>query len=293
MSSRISTKNSVAALAGFCIVSACNAADWSDAWVGYQYQSNQHEPGISTGIRKNIVELGYVGGDKYGTTLMVVDNYFSDNCYPAAPANAYSGGACQGSGSLETYAVLRRSLSLSALSGNKMAFGPVRDVSMTGGLVMGTQNTRIATRPIKLTLGPTLSFDIKNGFWDLGLWLYKEWNHNGFYSSPLNSSITYKGTWNVNTAWSIPLANNLAFTGYGDVIGSKGPELFGQTSGLKSKTEVHLFPKVLFDVAGVSGWKPGLLKVGLGVEIWRNKYGSPASEGTNSNTATLLVESHF
>lgn len=290
---QVTLKKTYIALAGLCVGGACSAADWSDTWVGYQYQPKKNEPGISTSIRKHIIELGHVSGDKYGTNLIVVDNYFSDNCYPAAPTNAYTGGPCEGEGSLETYAVLRRSLSLSALSGNKLAFGPVRDVSLTGGLVWGTQNTLVATRPVKLTLGPTLSFDVKDGFWDVGLWVYKEWNHNGFYTAPLSSKITYKATWNINTAWSVPIASNIAFTGYGDLIGSKGPELFGQTSGLESKVEFHLFPKLMFDVAGMAGWKPGVLKAGVGVEIWRNMYGSPASVGTKTNAVTLLLESHF
>jgi nucleoside-specific outer membrane channel protein Tsx len=244
------------------------------------------------GIKKSIVELGHVSGDKYGTNLIVVDNYFSNNCYPAAPDSSY-GGACQGQGSLETYAVLRRSLSLSALSGNKYAFGPVRDVSLTGGLVIGTQNTLVATRPVKLTFGPTASFDVKNGFWDVGVWAYKEWNHNGFFSPPLSSDITYKATWAINSAWSVPIASNVSFTGYGDIIGPKGKELFGQASGLDTKTEIHLFPKIMVDVSSMAGWKPGTLKAGFGLEIWRHMYGSPATVGAKSNAATFIVETHL
>jgi nucleoside-specific outer membrane channel protein Tsx len=269
------------------------AADWSDTWVGYQYQPSKNEPGIGTGIKKSIVEIGHVSGDKYGTNLIVVDNYFSNNCYPAAPDNPYTSDPCHGQGSLETYAVLRRSFGLSTLAGSKYAFGPVREVAVTGGLVFGTQNTLVATRPVKLTLGPTFSFDVKNGFWDVGVWVYKEWNHNGFYSPPLSSAITYRATWNVNTAWSVPIASNITFTGYGDLIGPKGPELFGQTSGLKTKTEFHLFPKLMFDVSAMAGGKPGLLKVGAGVEVWRHMYGSPASVGTSTNAATLLIETHY
>ncbi len=293
MHTRNATKKTSLGLAGLCVASASMAADWSDAWVGYQYQPSKHEPAVGTGIRKQIVELGYVGGDKYGTTLMVVDNYFSDNCYPAAPSNPYDGGPCEGSGSLEVYGVLRRSLSLSAVSGSKMAFGPVRDVSLTAGLVMGTQNTAIATRPVKLTFGPTFSFDMKSGFLDVGVWLYKERNHNGFYSAPLSSSINYKATWNINVAWSVPVTQHLSFSGYGDLVGTKGKELFGQTSGLDSKRELHLFPKLMLDVTGIAGGKPGLLKAGFGVEIWRNMYGSPATVGAKSDAATFVVESHF
>lgn len=285
-------KHGVIVLAGVCTYAVGHAADWSDTWVGYQYSPSKREPGITTDIRKQTLELGYIGGDKYGTTLLVVDNLFSDDCYPAAPANPYANG-CGGEGSLEVYGVLRRSLSLSAVSDRKVSFGPVRDVSLTAGLAYGTQNTLVATRPIKLTFGPTLSFDVKGGFLDVGLWVYKEKNHNGFYSPPLNSTISYKPTWNISMSWSVPITETVSFAGYGDIIGSKGKELFGQTSEQDSKREIHFFPKVMVDISRLSGLKPGIIKAGVGVEIWRHMYGAAGSVGTKSNAATFIVETHF
>ncbi|GAB3625351.1 hypothetical protein PTE30175_01494 [Pandoraea terrae] len=275
--------------------SPAQAADWSDAWIGYQFQSNMHEPGVTSGIQKNIVELGYVSADKLGTNLAIVDNYFSNSCYPAAPSNPpfAPGEACHGSGSLSVYAVLRRSFSLSALSGASLAFGPVRDVSVTGGVVYGAENTVGAMRPLKFTLGPTFNFNVTGGFLDVGVWLYKEYNHNGYIAEPAPSSVSFRATYDLNVAWSLPLGKYLSFTGYGDVIGPKGPELFSSFTGKDAKTEFHIFPKLMLDAGALLFKKKDFVKVGIGIEIWRNKYGATASTGANSAAPTVIAEIHL
>ena len=127
--------------------------------MGYQYQGNVREPANPNKITKNVVEFGHASGYKYGSNFFATDLYLSDG---NDPANNGGGGAH------EAYVVYRHNLSLSAVSGSKLAFGPVRDVSLMTGFNWSTKNDAFASRVRELMIGPTFHIDVNGGFWDLG-----------------------------------------------------------------------------------------------------------------------------
>lgn len=264
------------AVAVLCASTAIRASDWSDTWMGYQYQSNVREPAITEKIAKNVLEFGHASGYKYGTNFFAADLYMSDSNDPA------NGG---GGGAHEVYIVYRHNLSLSAVSGTKLAFGPVRDISLMTGFNWNTKNDAFAARVRELLIGPTFSIDVKDGFWDLGLYWSKEQNHNGI----VGTRVSFKSAAYFSTAWAVPLADGITFKGYGDVIGRKGNDGFGSPT----KTEVHFFPKLVADVGHLAGAGKGAFLVGIGVEYWKNKYGSSNPVGTSHTTPTLILEAHF
>ena len=264
------------AVAVLCASTAIRASDWSDTWMGYQYQNNVREPAISEKIAKNVLEFGHASGYKYGTNFFAADLYMSDGNDPA------SGG---GGGAHEAYIVYRHNLSLSAVTGTKLAFGPVRDVSLMTGFNWNTKNDAFAARVRELLIGPTFSIDVKDGFWDLGLYWSKESNHNGI----VGTGVSFKSAAYFSTAWAVPLADGITFKGYGDVIGKKGNDGFGAPT----KTEVHFFPKLVADVGHLASAGKGAFLVGIGVEYWKNKYGSSNPVGTSHTTPTLILEAHF
>jgi len=253
-----------------------NASDWSDTWMGYQYQGNVREPANPNKIAKNVVEFGHASGYKYGSNFFAADLYISDG---NDPANNGGGGAH------EAYVVYRHNLSLSAVSGSKIAFGPVRDVSLMTGFNWSTKNDAFASQVRELMVGPTFHVDVKGGFWDLGLYWSRESNHNGI----VGQRVRFKSAPYFSTAWSFGITDSLTFKGYGDVIGEKGADGFGAPT----KTEVHFFPKLVLDVGQFAGAGKGALLAGFGVEYWRNKYGSSNPVGVDHTTPTLVIEAHF
>lgn len=113
-----------------------SAADWSDTFIGYRYGTQFREPGIDGTVKKNIVQLGHVSGWAYGTNFFNADMLMSDRNDPTASGN---------SGANEVYVLYRGSLSLGKLTGKNLAFGPVKDISLTAGFDFNSKDTAPAT----------------------------------------------------------------------------------------------------------------------------------------------------
>jgi hypothetical protein len=123
------------------------------------------------------------------------------------------------------------------------------------------------------------------GFWDVGLEVMKESNHNGV----VGKDVSFSSAPVFTTAWAVGMGPG-AFTGFLDIVGAKGKDGFGD----ETKTETLGRALYMIDVAGP---KAGL-KAGVGVEYWNNKFGcnNAKSFKKNSCTATtpvLIVEYHM
>jgi len=249
------------------------AADWSDTSLGVRYSSQFAEPGISGDIAKVIYNLSYVSGDKYGMNLFVGDILTSDSKDPAA------GG---GGGAQEFYGFYQRSFSLSKLGTGGLKTGVTNDVSLVGRVDFGTKNTDFAPRPRKLRVGALANIAVPQGFWDVGVELYKETNHNGITGKDVSFDVTGVLT----SAWAIPVGGVGTFGGFFDYVGKKGKDGFGGDTA----AETLLRATFMFDVMGP---KSGI-KAGVGYEYWKNKFGNPASvPGSLAKSPLLLVEYHL
>ena len=253
-----------------------SAADWSDTSMGISYGAEYREPGINKDIEKKVLNLTHASGYKYGSNFFNVNFLQSNDADPAA-------GKGNTNGAQEIYAVYRNQLSMSAVSGHKLSFGPVRDISLTTGFDIGTKNTGFAPNPIKLFIGPTLNFAVKNGFFDLGLFAYHESNNNGITGKSVNFDTTYC----VSAAWSkrFNLGIPAVFKGYLSHIGTKGNDGFGAATG--AETIGHAL--LMFDVGSLAG-KKGTIYAGVGVDHFTNKYGA---DGVNQTTPIAQLEVHF
>lgn len=252
------------------------AADWSDNSVGYRYAPSQSEPGVSDKVKKNILNFTHVSGDKLGMNLFTIDLLKSNSVDPS------NGGT---NGAQEWYGFYKRSFSLTALSGEKTTFGFAKDISLTGRLDAGAKNTAFAPAPFKVRLGLSAAMPVSAGFWDVGMDLYSERNHNGF----AQKDVSFDTVPALTSAWAIPMGPG-TLGGFLDVIAPKGKD----GGGAETKTETLLRANYLFDVYGPKSQ----LKAGLGVEYWNNKFGcnNATSNVRNSCKATtplLLVEYHL
>lgn len=252
------------------------AANWSDDSVGVRYVSEQSEPGVSHKVAKDVMNFTHVSGDNLGSNFFTIDLLKSNN---VDPSNAGPGGA------QEWYGFYKRSFSLSALTGNKGGYGMAKDLSLVARFDAGAKNTTFAPAPRKVRLGVSAAMPVTAGFWDIGVEVMKESNHNGI----TGKDVSFSSAAVLTSAWSVAMGPG-SFTGFFDIVGPKGKDGFNEAT----KTETLLRALYMVDVAGP---KSGF-KAGAGIEYWNNKFGcnNATSFVKNSCTATtpvLVVEYHM
>jgi len=277
------TMTRIAPVLAACLLSATGAAQaatFSDTYLGYRYGSGFTEPAIAADVPKHIFMLGHFSVYKYGTNFFNLDILRSIENDPAGNSN--NQGQAQ-----ELYAAYRHALSLGKTLGSPIAFGPVRDVSITAGFDAGAKNTRFAPRPFKLLLGPTFNIGLPVGFLDLSVLLYNETNNNGIVSREVKFDTTYQ----LGAVWGVPftLGTPAIFKGFLSITGPKGKDGFG----VETKTETLLRSSVQWDVGTLAGLNKGTVFTGIGYEYWKNKFGNPPGIGTKTSTPTLHAEWHF
>jgi nucleoside-specific outer membrane channel protein Tsx len=257
-----------------------SAAVFSDTYLGYRYGPNFTEPSISGDVPKHIYMLGHFSAYKYGTNFFNLDILRSIENDPAA-------GRGNTNQAQELYVSYRHALSMGKTLGSPVAFGPVRDVSITAGFDAGSKDTGFAPRPLKLLIGPTLNFALPVGFLDLTLFAYNETNNNGIVGRKVQFDTTYQ----VGLAWGVPFTLGVPaiFKGFLAITGPKGKDGFG----VETETETLLRASVQWDLGVLAGLNKGTVFAGVGYEYWKNKFGNPPGRGTETSTPTLHAEWHF
>jgi nucleoside-specific outer membrane channel protein Tsx len=269
----------LAVISGSVCAQPAAAADWSDTWAGIRLGSAFREPFNPDDIAKTIYVLQHVSGYKYGTNFFNVDVLKSDDKDPA------SGG---GGGAQEIYVVYKNTVSLSAVSGKPMKFGPTRDLGWEFGLDFNAKDDAFAPRVQKFMTGPTVMFDVP-GFLNVGLLYYKEKNHNGI----VGASVDFDPTYRIAAAWGIPIkAINSVFKGFFTYTGEKGKDGFGAETAPETLLEASL----MFDAGSLAG-KKETFYVGVGYQYWKNKFGSDdkldPTGGSIAKVPQILFEAHF
>lgn len=270
-----------------------HAADWSDTSVSLRYGNRFAEPGIPVPIRKLILNLTHINGDRYGTNLFLMEALKSDRHDPASPViPSTQEPASTGTGAQELFAFYQRSLSLNALRGSQEPIGPFNDVSIIGRLDYSSKNTRFAPglRAWRLGLSAALPF---TGMWQVSANLYGEHNHNGFADlappGVIQENIRYRVVPQIGSVWSVPLAGLATFAGIAEVTAPRGKNGFG----IETRTEALLRTTLMFDIGGP---KSGL-KAGPGWEYWYNKFGNaeqaPGIPLPGSRQSTLMLQVQY
>ncbi len=273
------------ALAGaMSLVQQADAETWSDTSLSWRYGTKFAEPfvnqpdGSHLDIAKNIVAFTHVGGYSYGTNFFNVDILMSDR---KNPSNGVAGNA----GATEAYVVYRNTVNFSKVFKQSFAFGPIRDVGVTGGFDLNTKNDYYGSKKRMLVLGPTLMFDVP-GFVNLSALALDESNSpNG-----LSERYTYKLHPAVELDWGIPIMNlPLSFEGYALWIASKGKNEYGGATS----PEFHVDAKLMYDLGSTIGLTPKTLKVGAEYEYWHNKFGNPTWNDTGATASTPMIRAEY
>ncbi|WP_374601454.1 hypothetical protein [Niveibacterium sp.] len=153
------------------------AADWSDNSIRYCYGNRFTEPGIDQDVAKPIIAFTHVRGHEYVSNFLNVDTLNFDSSDPAKDSNE---------GAQERL-VCSHQVSLSKVSGVKLAAGPMSDIAISAGVDFGAKNTAFAAAPRKLMLGRTVKFSALVGWAELNLPCNKEENNNGIAGTRFKS----------------------------------------------------------------------------------------------------------
>jgi len=204
--------------------------DWSSTNIQGLYGGDF----IFADTKRGTATIEHAHGWKYGDNFFFVDMYNSDG--------------------FEVYAEIYSSFSLSKITQEKVAFGPVTDVSLMLGL-------NISNRPENEAFRAYLAgvkFDLNNQYFDY-----------------LNISIAAYKDDNVDTygvqitpVWSFPftvLETKFKFRGFLDL----------KNASTNSAGNVTMLaqPQLLVDIGDLMKWKADILYVGMEYSYWVNKYG--------------------
>ncbi len=275
------------ALAG--TVSLAHAATWSDSFLGYRYGTQFHEPSNTKDVRKHVLQYSQASGYAFGQNFVNLDILQSDKNDPS------SGGD---TGATEFYLTYRHQLHLGKLLERDLSFGPVKEVAFTAGFDLNTKNTTFAPRKRLLVAGPTLKFNVpNNGFFDLSLLAGKEWNHCGL-GSCTDHEHGFDNQLILSAAWGLPFQAGpvpLKFQGFINYNTDKGKDY----AGVKTEAETLMRTSLMVDVGQMAAGRKNTLLVGVGYEMWLNKFGNHATAagvtkpGINTYAPTLQMEWHF
>lgn len=285
----MNTLKTLALVATAACAGTASAATWSDSFLGYRYGTQFHEPSNTKDVRKHVLQYSQASGYSVGQNFVNLDILQSDKNDPS------SGGD---TGATEFYLTYRHQLHLGKLLERDLSFGLVKEVAFTAGFDLNTKNTTFAPRKRLLVAGPTLKFNVpNNGFLDLSLLAGKEWNHCGL-ASCTDHEHGFDNQLILSAAWGLPFQAGpvpLKFQGFINYNTDKGKDY----AGVKTEAETLMRTSLMVDVGQLAAGRKNTLLVGVGYEMWLNKFGNHATAagvtkpGINTYAPTLQMEWHF
>ena len=279
--------------------SAAQAATWSDTFIGYRYGTEFREPNNVNDVEKHVLQFTHASSYSIGQNFVNLDILQSDDMDPSS-GNKIG----DGNGATEFYLTYRHQIHLGKAFDKNLAFGPVKEVALTAGFELNTKNTAFAPRKRLIVAGPTLKFDVP-GFLDVSLLAGKEWNHcglnpstpGGFDPCP-KSDISFDPQWIINVSWGIPFQAGpvpLKFQGFLNYLSEKGKDY----AGVKTEAETLMRTSLMVDVGQMVSGRKNTFLMGVGYELWRNKFGNHAfangreKPGIDTDSPTFQMEWHF
>ena len=209
---------------------------------------------------QHIFTLQHASAWSRGSNFFFVDLVCCDE--PASNRDAY----------LEWYSTL----SLGAVSGREISFGPVSNVSIIGGINWGSQ-----ARLVKFASGIQLALDLP-GFTFANL----EFVYLADLSAGLEGGGTPRadGIFGVDFNWAAPFqigGGSFWVEGHGEWQSPADTE-----TGERQPYQVLLQPQVRYDIGKAMGGAENRVLVGTELHLWINKF---AVEGANEFLPQILV----
>ncbi len=270
----------------------------NDNSVGYYYAFTATNPGAGE-TPKNVLTFTHFDVWAYGTNFLNVEWLKATNGKapllgtPAAPCDQNGPldppGSQRCPGYTEIYGFLRSTLGWNQIFNTKaFSIGPLTNIEFVGGVDLNTDNTTLGSA--KRSIQGGLQFDFAapyKGFLNVGVFAYKEWQHDGFASTfPFEPIPNASGKVNFNPTWAVELnyAQPLGFfpsyipLTYKALVVIHGPKGCGETCAPLGpgliRTETYLTQQSLHLDVGKMVWgKSNQFSVWVGYRWWKNKFG--------------------
>ncbi len=217
------------------------------------------------------VTFEHADGWKYGDNFLFIDKIF------------YNGEADAGVGNNTYYGEFSPRFSLSKITGEKIGFGPVNDVLLAFTYEFGEGDVE------SYLVGPAFDLNIP-GF---------DFFQLNFYNRQTDGDRPGDDVWQITPAWSytIPVGgSDILIDGFMDWVVDNDENARGT-----HHANLHFNPQIKYDLGKALHWGEKQLYVGIEYDYWKDKYGidddsflgDEILQGTDQNTASLLVKVHF
>jgi hypothetical protein len=276
--------------------------------LGYYYTPTATNPGAGQ-TPKHVVVFNHFDVWAYGTNFVSVEYLKATNNKnppfgtPAAPCDQggpqFPPGAQQCPGYQEVYGFFRSTFGWNQIFNTKaFSVGPLTNIEFIVGADLNTDNTTLASR--KRSIQGGLQFDFATpykGFVNIGVYAYKEWQHDGFASTfpfqPIpnpSGDVEFDTTWSVDLNYSQPLGS-LPLK-YKALVVIHGPKGCGEPCqplgpGLIRTTEYLTQQLLVWDVGQTFWNKPNRFGIFGGYRWWKNKFGIAPNQPNGPFIGTL------
>jgi len=245
----------------------------SDTTVGVHYDPNATDPGVSK-TAKTVLEITHFDAWALGTNFVNLDWLYSDRRDPAECDAFFAQPSCQGTqGTMEFYGLYRGTWGFNQLShSTAFTFGPFKNIDFSFGGDWNTQNNAFAPEKKDIVAGLKFEFNVPQGFFNVAVHAYKEWNHNALPGT-IVSNVEFNTVPEVEVTYMAPLTFTglpLRFAGFANVVTPKGRDGFGN----QTVTELLWDNRLVLDIGQVVANRPKLWDAYVGYRYWRNKFGN-------------------
>lgn len=239
------------------LASSVNAETlWSDNSISYLKNVDDFQLLENDNI--NVITFEHASGHNWGDVF-----FFADRITASKDSN---NGRYE-----ETYGELSARLSLSYLTGNKIAMGPISDLYLTGTYEHDTGNN------------DGFGFGFNNYLVGVGA----SWDVSGFNYLQTNVYLAENddndNDYQLTVAWGYPIAigeHDIIIDGYLD----------WSSAADDHSADFHFNPQVRLDVGKYFG-KAKFVEVGIEYSYWHNKFGISGID--NENTVSAMIKVHL
>ncbi|OUR75825.1 hypothetical protein A9Q75_17155 [Colwellia psychrerythraea] len=254
-----------------------SAEIWGNTEVQLQALGELERVGTGGTADTTIITFQHAGGWEYGDNFFFMDysrySVNNDANFPVADSS-------------ELYGEWYSNFSLSAISGNDLSFGPVKDIGVVAGFNFAPEVDSAWVLP-----GVRFALDLPGfAFAQIDVTGYIH-QGGGSADSPVFTVVDEDSSFMIDFAWAYPFK-----------IGSTSWSIEGHLEYIDGRTQVNNFgtteleswilfqPQIRLDLGEVLGQKAQRLFVGVEYQYWKNKLGE---KGTDDNAAQLLAVWRF
>ncbi|ONM43166.1 hypothetical protein BXT89_14090 [Halopseudomonas pachastrellae] len=187
----------------------------------------------------------------------------------------YNGGTNAAGDNSTYYGEVSPRLSLSKITGQSFAFGPITDVLLAGTYEFGRHDLK------NYLLGPAVDLNIPG---------FDYFQLNTYYRHADNDE-SGRGIWQITPVWAytVPVGNS-------DVLIDGFIDWVVDNDGDNYHANLHINPQIKYDLGKALGWSEKQLYTGIEYDYWKHKYGIENGTfglDTHQSATNLIAKYHF